>query len=254
MYSIFTETITPRSFFFESGQSVESFNQPLRLDSHHNARSFDSQKTRIHKRGIVVGHAGAPSETTANVHVRSSRRSRGRSSVTSMGYQSTFDESSEIHPLGMSAVRTVVVRCFGGDEGSVTFTYRSKASTSPGQLNTHPFRSQMEAPTALGLPTPVSLEARLDNREQEIKEGSIAGEYFPNVLKDVVARMWADHVSCEYIHLIHFVSCRLKGDHISRAYTGTGSVLSGLVRQGKSSLATNMGHVMTSLGRLALMS
>lgn len=63
--------------------------------------------------------------------------------------------------------------------------------------------------------------------------GEDLGAFTPNVLKEAVSIMWADH-----------------GDHISKAYTGTGSVLSSLLRQGRATLSTNMNHVWTSIGRV----
>eukprot|EP00923_Selenidium_pygospionis_P032156 GHVN01056810.1.p1 GENE.GHVN01056810.1~~GHVN01056810.1.p1 ORF type:complete len:1948 (-),score=268.81 GHVN01056810.1:549-6392(-) len=54
-----------------------------------------------------------------------------------------------------------------------------------------------------------------------------------DLMKDLVSKMWAD-----------------QGDNISMAYTGTGSVLSGMIKQqGKASLATNVDHMLRTLGR-----
>ncbi|XP_053991917.1 uncharacterized protein LOC128883508 [Hylaeus volcanicus] len=65
-----------------------------------------------------------------------------------------------------------------------------------------------------------------------IKETDLQKSFCKNIAKEMVARMWAD-----------------QGDRVSRVYTGTDSVMSGVIRQGKSSLATNMIHMFTSLGR-----
>eukprot|EP00914_Ancora_sagittata_P008496 GHVO01016597.1.p1 GENE.GHVO01016597.1~~GHVO01016597.1.p1 ORF type:complete len:1224 (+),score=235.49 GHVO01016597.1:109-3672(+) len=62
---------------------------------------------------------------------------------------------------------------------------------------------------------------------------SPAEMYTQNILKDAIAQMWAHH-----------------GDLISLQYTGTGSVLSALIRQGKPSLSTNVNHVLKSIGRV----
>lgn len=54
-----------------------------------------------------------------------------------------------------------------------------------------------------------------------------------NPLRDQLGLLWADH-----------------GDKISMAYTGTGSVLSAVIKHGKASFSTNVDHVFRSIGRL----
>lgn len=122
----------------------------------------------------------------------------------------------------------VGVHYFGGDDGAVSWTYRiMRTRPPPGILRGN--ARQLGGSSSPDLPHhSLSPGPQVDPPEMQ----GLAGDFCSNILKEVVARMWADH-----------------GDHISRAYTGTDSVMSSLIRQGKSSLATNMVHMMTSIGR-----
>lgn len=118
-------------------------------------------------------------------------RARGRNSITSLSGQLDKTTTQTSQPLGLTAARLITVRCFGGDDGAVKFLYRSGVGTQ--QLGVGASTKNFAASrTAAGM-----------DREQDERETT--GEYFPNILKDVVARMWADHVSHVPIGMSQFL-------------------------------------------------
>ncbi|KAH0483056.1 MAG: uncharacterized protein KVP18_003339 [Porospora cf. gigantea A] len=83
-----------------------------------------------------------------------------------------------------------------------------------------------EAPCALTAYRPIVYDKHLFFNEDD-------SSFVPSALREQLGSVWADH-----------------GDKISYAYTGTGSVLSALIKNGKASWSTNADHVFRSIGRL----
>lgn len=202
LFLFFSERISARPFSLEANSPLGASNHhTTRSDIHHSFRIAEPSKNRHHRRGVVVGHTAAPSENASNVHIRGSRnrlgKGRGTTLTTLMNQHSSEEKAvGSFPPIKASSVRLLVVRSFGGDDGSVVSIYHcGTIAGTPKPI----VAVGGSATTASGLSVLPKLGSDYKSENTipfNSYPESMDGEFCPNILKDTVAKMWADHVSC----------------------------------------------------------